>query len=86
MNSEEVFNYNVSSRQSFIEFLSLLHRYFIEHPDKWENNNLASYLESLSDYADEIQGYYNNTNQSVNADEPSWRVFADIFRGAIIYE
>ncbi|WP_439952032.1 DUF7660 family protein [Flavobacterium psychrotrophum] len=43
-------------------------------------------MEALSTYANDIQGYYDNTNQNINADQPSWKTFSDIFRGAKIYE
>jgi hypothetical protein len=37
-------------------------------------------------YSEDILGYYDNTNQKVDADTPSWKVFADILLGAKIYE
>lgn len=40
----------------------------------------------MSSYTEDIQGYYNNMNQNVNADKASWEVFADIFKGAKMYE
>jgi hypothetical protein len=43
-------------------------------------------LEALSYYTDDIQGCYDSTKQDINADEPGWQTFADIFRGATIYE
>nr|WP_202909376.1 hypothetical protein [Chitinophaga rupis] len=57
-----------------------------KHPENWENNNLESFLEALSAYAEDIQGYYDNTQQSINAEEASWQVFADMFKGAVVYE
>jgi hypothetical protein len=43
-------------------------------------------LEAIGRYTNDIQGYYDNTNKNVNADQPTWQVFADIFRGSTIYE
>jgi hypothetical protein len=40
----------------------------------------------MTRYTEDIQGYYDNTKQNVNADQPDWQTFADIFRGASIYE
>lgn len=37
-------------------------------------------------YTDDLQGYYDNTKQTMNADIPEWQVFADILKGARIYE
>ena len=47
---------------------------------------MNDFLEALSSYANDIQGYYDNTKQNVNADEPNWQTFADIFKGATLYE
>jgi hypothetical protein len=76
----------VNSRQSFARFLELLLKDYHENSDQWENNTLDRFLEAMSAYANDIQGYYENTGQNVNADSASWQVFADIFRGARVYE
>lgn len=84
--NEQLSNYQVTDRKSFIEFLNLLRQDLLNDPGSWENNNLGSFLEALQAYAEDIQGYYNNTGIPVNADNPSWQVFADIFKGATMYE
>jgi len=43
-------------------------------------------LGAISSHAEDIQGYFDNTEQNVNADEGSWQTFADIFKGATVYE
>lgn len=58
----------------------------MQNPDGWENKTLDTFLEALSAYTEDIQGYYDNMEKSVNADEPSWQTFADIFKGATMYE
>ena len=77
LNTIEVFD-----RQSFIQFLDLLQRDLINNKDEWENDSLPRFLEALQAYATDIQGYYDNTNQNVDANIASWKFFADIFRGA----
>lgn len=79
-------DFKVTDRQSFIKFLDLLHNDFLNNPESWENKTLPDFLEALSAYAANIQGYYDNMNQNVNADKPDWRTFSDIFKGARIYE
>jgi hypothetical protein len=79
-------NFKVTDRQDFIRFIDLLRQNFIDNSDSWENNKLDSFLEAISAYADDIQGYYDNTRQNVDADLPSWQTFADIFKGATLYE
>ncbi len=84
--TEHLSNFEVTSRHSFIEFIGLLRKDFYQNPNSWENNNLADFLEALERYSEDIQGYYDNKNRNVNADEPNWQTFADIFKGAILYE
>ncbi len=79
-------DFKVTDRQSFIKFLNLLHRDLIDNPDRWENDTLARFLESMVAYTADLQGYYNNTGQYIDADRADWKTFADILKGAGIYE
>lgn len=79
-------NFQVIDRQTFIKFLDLLRQDYLSNPDSWENKTLPDFLEALSSYAEDIQGYYDNMKPEVNADQPNWQTFADIFKGATIYE
>ncbi|GAL83633.1 hypothetical protein MYP_860 [Sporocytophaga myxococcoides] len=76
----------MTDRQSFIKFLDLLHKDFLINPESWESKTLSDFLEALSAYAADIQSYYDNMNQNVNADRLDWGIFSDIFKGAKIYE
>jgi len=84
--TETVSNFKVTDRQTFIKFLDLLRQDFLNNPDSWENKTLPEFLEALSAYTEDIQGYYDNTKQSINANQANWQTFADIFKGAVIYE
>jgi hypothetical protein len=77
---------SIVDRQSFISFLESLHSEYLLTGNTWKNPDLGRFLEAMAAYAEDIQGYYDNTNQDINADLPSWKVFADILRGATIYE
>ena len=79
-------NFKVTNRQTFIEFLKLLRKDFLDNSESWENKSLPDFLDAMSAYTEDLHGYYNNTNQNINADKPNWSTFADIFRGATIYE
>ncbi|MEN9335766.1 MAG: hypothetical protein RLZZ500_753 [Bacteroidota bacterium] len=79
-------DFKVTDRQSFIKFLDLLRQDFLDNPENWENKTLPDFLEALSAYTNDIQGYYDNTKQNKRADKPDWAIFADIFSGAKIYE
>ena len=79
-------NFKVTDRQTFIKFLNLLHKDLLENPENWKNKTLPDFLEALSRYTEDIQGYYDNMQLNVTADNPDWSTFADIFKGATIYE
>lgn len=84
--TEQLPDFRVTDRKSFIKFIDMLRVDLQTNPDNWENKTLDDFLEAISRYSEDIQGYYENTNQNINADHPAWQTFADIFRGAAIYE
>lgn len=84
--NETLDNIKVIDRQTFIKFLDLMRKDFIDNPGSWENRTLPDFLEALSAYANDIQRYYDNTKQNKSAEKPDWATFADIFSGAKIYE
>ena len=79
-------DFKVTDRPTFIEFLELLRNDLLENHENWENKTLTDFLEAFSAYTKDIQGYYDNTKQNIDANKPEWGTFADIFKGAIIYE
>ena len=76
----------VRDRTSFIKFLDLLRQDLLQHPETWENKTLPDFLEALATYTEDIQGYYDNTGANVDAGKAAWSTFADIFKGAKVYE
>lgn len=76
----------IRTRQDFVRFLEALHTDCQKYPERWENTALPDFLEALGRYAEDIQQYYINTEQAVDADCPSWQVFADMLLGARVYE
>jgi hypothetical protein len=84
--TELISNFKVTDKQSFIKFIDLLRQDLLDNPDTWENKSLDDFLEALGRYADDIQGYYDYMKLDINSDKPDWQTFADIFKGASIYE
>ena len=82
----ESLNLNVHDRKTFIEFLKQMRKVFLANDEAWENQNLDDFLEAMAACAEDVQGFYDNTGQKINADEPSWKLFADILKGATMYE
>ena len=84
--NEQLSNFKVTDRNSFAVFISLLREEIIKNPDRYENNNLDDFLEAMTAYTKDLQGYYDNTKQNINADHPDWKTFADILMGSAVYE
>ena len=84
--NDQLSKIEVTDRKSFVTFLNLLSKDFSENPQEWENKRLEDFLEALSAYTEDIQGYYDNMKMDVDANQPNWKTFADIFMGARIYE
>jgi len=85
----DAWNIKVTDRKSFEEFISLLLSDFNKNKDNeyvWENNRLELFLQAMSRYTADIDGYYQNIEPDQNTDVPSWKVVADIMRGAVLYE
>jgi hypothetical protein len=87
-NKKDAWSIEVTDRKSFEKFLELLLIDFNKNKGKesWENNRLDIYLEAMSRYTADIDGYYKNMEPNQNADKPSWKIFADIMKGAVMYE
>lgn len=82
----QLYELKVKDRQSFIKFLDLLRQDLIHHPETWENKTLPDFLEALASYAEDIQGYYDNTDANLDAEKAARSTFADISKGAKVYE
>ena len=76
----------VSDRSSFVTFLQSFRNEFDNGDGSWTNRTLPEFLDALESYAEDVQGYYDNVHPGINADVPSWRVFADILKGATMQE
>jgi DNA-binding protein Fis len=74
------------TKQEFINFIDNLKLDFIENKEQWENKTIEDYLDAMSNYIDDIDGYYTNTNQDIDLNSVNWKVFADILKGSSIYE
>ena len=83
---KDVWNIEVTDRKSFQEFLRLLLKDYENNHGSWENNRLDLFLEALQGYTGDLPGYYQNNGPEIDADVPSWKKFADILLGAVVYE
>jgi hypothetical protein len=75
----------VHSRADFIKFLGALRDHLERKPEEWENRDLASFLNALAAWVEDMDGYYQNLGESV-PDQPSWKTMGQILLAARVYE
>jgi hypothetical protein len=74
------------TRQEFIKFLKEFKTDFDKNEANSEPKTLSDFLESMIAYTEDIQGFYDNLDMNINADEASWENFSHILKGASMYE
>jgi hypothetical protein len=75
----------VETREDFVAFVGALKADFDADGAQWQNTDLASFLDAMAAWTQDMDGYYRHTGQKLS-DVPSWRVLADILVGASMYE
>jgi hypothetical protein len=68
------------------ELVSVIRELAAEDTSKWDNSDLGTFLEALSGWIGDCDGYYKNTGSDINSDSASWQLFADALQAAKIYE
>jgi hypothetical protein len=76
----------VASRESFAAYVRGLSAELAARPAYWENVSLGDFLRALAAYADDVPGYLANSGSPVDAEQPSWQLFAVLLTGARVYE
>ena len=76
----------VNDRRSISEFIRLLHADYKNNGSNWGNNTLELFLEAQQRYSLDIDGYYKSVEPDVNPEKASWKIFADLIKGAVVYE
>jgi len=76
---------SVNSKTDFISFIEHLVEDLKNNPDRWVNLSLSDYLESISNWTEDMEGYYLNNDlpYPINI---NWKVFAEILYAAKMYE
>lgn len=67
---------------AFVEHLKLDHK---TNPGGWENGDLASFLEALSAWTEDMPGYFANRGEDMTA-VPAWRLLGMMLLAARSYE
>jgi hypothetical protein len=76
----------INSRVDFHRFLRKLVTNLRERPHEWDNSTLEQYLEGITGFAQDMDGYFDIRSESVNAENPTWRLFAEMLLAARTYE
>jgi hypothetical protein len=76
---------SVNTKEDLSRFVAELVDDFKLNGESWENNNIADFLEAMSAWIFDMDGYYLNQGLPVS-DQPSWSDFARILLAAKYYE
>ena len=75
----------VMSRHDFAAFVDALRHDLAVHPEEWENPTLDTFLEALSAWVRDMDGYYRN-KQLPTPQSPTWKSVAEMMLAAKVYE
>ncbi len=88
MNSDDICDVapQIETRGDFVKFLKNLEMNNVHCGSDWENDTLDRYIEAMGRWTHDCDGYFKNTDQDVNPDLPTWKLFAEILLAAKVYE
>lgn len=75
----------IRTKDEFIDFIKQLKKDRNDKPEEWENIDIQSYLEGISSWIDDMEGYYKNIGKSV-PNNIDWSFIATLFYVGKIYE
>ncbi len=75
----------IHSKEDFVRFVKALLKDLHENADSWENNSLERFLEALSAWTEDMDGYYLNQHKSV-PQQPDWKMLGDMLMASRMYE
>lgn len=87
MTNDDLYDYaaKVSSRADFIRFVQYLNEDRRARTPDWENNTLDQFLAGLSAFANDMGGYYKNMGETVDVENITWRMAAQMLLAATVY-
>lgn len=75
----------VRSREDLSRFVRSLADDLRQRPAEWENADLSSFLDAMSAWVDDMDGFFRSRGEPIPA-QPDWRTFAEILAAARVYE
>ena len=76
---------NISTREDLADYIKCLELESVAVDCDWENIQLDRYLEAMSGWVSDMDGFYKNAGLNMQ-DEPMWRIFARMLTAAAYYE
>jgi hypothetical protein len=76
---------SIRTREDLASFVRFLHKDLSQHGDQWENPTLERYLEAMSAWLADAEGYFRNRDDQPPG-APTWKLVAEILWASAIYE
>jgi len=75
----------INDKEDFANFVRLLVSNLNNNPEEWTNKTLPEYLEGISSWTEDMDGYYQNHGLTI-PENINWKVFANMLMAAKMYE
>jgi hypothetical protein len=75
----------IKTKEDLTELVLTLRDDLRNHPENWNNKDLQNYLESLSAWIKDMDGYYQNKGENIS-EIPVWRLLGEMLIAASVYE
>jgi hypothetical protein len=76
---------HIQSRQEFLAFARTFLSSLRSRPEDWTNRDLASFLEAMTAWIEDMDGYYQSRGEPV-PEQPTWKALGQVLLAARIYE
>jgi hypothetical protein len=75
----------VRTREDLVAFIEAFNSDFVVDGGSWENSDLPSFLEAMTAWSKDMEGFYKNRGEDIASVSP-WRMLADLLMAARVYE
>jgi hypothetical protein len=75
----------IQTREDLANWIRALVATLDEEASSWENADLASYLEAMAAWLEDMDGYFEGVGEPVPL-QPSWKLIGQILAAARVYE
>ena len=75
----------IETREDLVKYLEEFRLSLHSNSEEWDNKDLASFLEGMSAWVADMDGYFSNIGEQC-PEKPEWRTFAQILAASKVYE